>query len=238
MTDETLKEKGTREFSLEGFSEVDVSSAVEFEITQAAGYSVRVTGDEKLVESLKVDVSGQTLRIGLGSGPCFWGGFSDGRVKAIITMPELRKLTASGAARGTARGFKSDQDFGMELSGASQAEVDIAAGKVAVAVSGAGRVSGDLKAGDTELKLSGASRCKLSGTGGDTRLESSGASRADLSQFQTRNTDVSVSGAGKARINMNGTLNAELSGAASLEYTGEVVMGNRRVTGASKIRHA
>ena len=240
MENETKGQPGPstgKEYSVQGFSEVDVSSAVEFEITQSPNYSVRATGDEKLIERLQVEVSGQTLRIGLNCGHRVFPGFSSsGKVKAIVTMPTLKKLAASGASTGTAKGFTSGDDFDLTLSGASGAEIGVEAGKTTVAVSGAGRVTGELKAKSTELKLSGASRCELTGTGGDARLDSSGASQANLSEFQIQNADVDLSGASRARINMNGTLNADLSGASSLEYTGNVVLGKKSVTGVSKMK--
>jgi Putative auto-transporter adhesin, head GIN domain len=240
VNDETAREAGavaSKEYSLQGFNEVEVSSAIGFEITQAASYSVRAVGDEKLIESVRAEVSGPTLVLRLRSGlRSFWGGLSHGNVKVVITMPELRKLSASGASKGTARGFKSDQDLALKLSGASQAEIDIEAGKTAVSVSGAGRASGQLKAQSTTITLSGASHCELAGTGGDTRLDASGASKADLSRFQVKNIDVNVSGAGRASINMDGTLNVNLSGASSLEYTGNAAVGKMSVTGASNVR--
>lgn len=239
MNDETEGQPGpatNKEYSVQGFSEVEISSAVRFEITQSPDYSVKASGDEKLVERLKVEVSGETLRIGLKSGlHLFSLGHFDGNVKAIITMPKLRKLTASGACSGTARGFKSGDDFDLELSGASRAEINIEAGKTTASISGAARVSGELRAENIGLKLSGASRCELAGTGGDTRLDLSGASQADLAGFQVKNADVDLSGASRAKINMSGTLNADLSGASSLEYTGNVVLGRTSQTGASKI---
>ncbi len=240
MEDETKGQPGPstgKEYSVQGFSEVDVSSAVEFEITQSPHYSVRATGDEKLIERLKVEVSGQTLRIRLAWGlPFLCGHCSHGNVKAIVTMPTLKKLAASGASTGTAKGFTSGDDFDLTLSGASGAEIGVEAGKTTVAVSGAGKVTGELKAKSTELKLSGASRCELTGTGGDARLDSSGASQANLSGLRIQNADVDLSGASRARINMNGTLNADLSGASSLEYTGNVVLAKKSVTGASKMK--
>ena len=241
MTEETMtgpEKGGEREYSVEGFSEVRVSNALEFEIIQGTGYSVKATGREKLLESLKVDVSGQTLKLGLDSGTHSWLGLgwrhlSGGDVKVVVTMPELRRLAASGAAHGTAKGFKSEHDFGLELSGASRADIDIEAGKTTIDISGAGRVTGELKAQETALAMSGASRCQLTGTAASIHLDSSGASQADLSRLAVKDADVSISGAGKGRINMNGTLNVRLSGASSLACEGEVVLGQRRITGAS-----
>jgi len=240
MEDDTMREPGPRadkEYSVHGFSEVRVSSAIEFEITQSEQYSVKATGHEKLLEHLKVEVSGQTLTLGFEHDPMAWIGRlrPRGEVKAVVTMPELKRLVVSGASKGTARGFKSSQDLDLELSGASQAEIDVEAGKATVTASGAGRVTGELKAQDTRLTLSGASRCQLLGAGGDTHLDSSGASQADLSQFQIRNADVHISGAGRAKINMDGTLNVHLSGASSLESKGNIVLGTKDITGASSM---
>lgn len=242
MDEETTREsetKGVEEYSAEGFTGVEVSTAIEFEIMHSADFSVKAVGDEKLIKRLKVDVSQQTLKVGLDTGFSLLGGFrSSGNVKVTITMPQLRRLAASGACTGIAKGFRSSDDFDLQISGASEAEIDVEAGKTAAAVSGAGRLTGTLKAQETGLKLSGASRCDLSGTGGTTRLDFSGASQADLSGFEMKDSDIDLSGASKAKIAMDGKLDADLSGASSLEYAGNVVLGKTSTSGASKIRQA
>ncbi|MFO7995616.1 MAG: head GIN domain-containing protein [Dehalococcoidia bacterium] len=219
-----------KEYSFQEFDRVEVSSAVEFEMTQSADHSIKVTGYENLIERLEVEVSGQTLVIRLKPGSYFRN-----NVKAVIAMPELNKLVVSGASRGTAKGFTSADDFALEVSGASRVEMDIGVGNIAVDISGASTVTGELKAQDTRLMVSGASRCELSGTGGDTDLNVSGASRVNLLQFQIQNADVNISGASRASINMTGTLNVDLSGASSLEYTGDAVLGRVNITGASRL---
>jgi len=242
MDEETTREpesKGSREYSVQGFTGVKVSTAIEFEITHSLDFSVKAVGDDRLIKRLKVEVHDRVLKVGLDNGFSLFGGLRpNGGLKVTITMPQLRMLAASGACKGTARGFRSSDDFDLELSGASQAEIDIEAGKTEIEVSGAGRLSGVLKAQKTDLELSGASRCELSGAGGDTRLDFSGASRADLSGFEMKDSDIDLSGASRASIKMDGKLNADLSGASSLEYAGNVVPGKTSTSGASKIRQA
>ena len=133
-----------KEYSFQEFDQVEVSSAIEFETTQSVDYSIKVTGYENLIERLEVGLSGQTLIIGLKPGSYF-----NNNVKAVITVPALSKLVVSGASRGTAKGFRSADDFDLEVSGASRAEVDIEAGKTTVDVSGASRVAGELNAQNT-----------------------------------------------------------------------------------------
>jgi hypothetical protein len=242
MDEETTREpesKGSKEYAVQGFTGVEVSTAIEFDITQSPEFSVKAVGDHSLIKRLKVEVDDEVLKAGLDSGFALFGGLRpNSGLKLAITMPQLRSLAASGACKGTARGFRSSDDFNLELSGASQAGIDIEAGKTTIGVSGAGRLSGVLKAQQTELELSGASRCELSGTGGDTGLDFSGASRADLSGFEIRNLNVDLSGASRAKVKMDGKLNSDLSGASSLEYAGNVVLGKTSTSGASKIRQA
>ncbi|MFO7772442.1 MAG: head GIN domain-containing protein [Dehalococcoidia bacterium] len=199
-------------------------------MTQPADHSITITGYENLIERLEVEVSGQTLMIRLKPGSYFRN-----NVKAVIGMPELNKLVVSGASRGIAEGFTSADDFALEVSGASSVEMDMEAGNIAADISGASTVTGELKAQDARLIVSGASRCELTGAAGDTDLNVSGASRANLLQFQMQNADVNISGASQATINVTGTLNVDISGASSLEYTGDAVLGRVNVTGASRI---
>jgi hypothetical protein len=218
-----------REYFFQGFDRVQVSGAIEFEITQGA-YSIRAGGYENLLERLEVDLSGQTLRIGLKPGSYFRN-----NVKAIIALPALSKLVVSGACQGTAQGFSSADDLDLDVSGASRVEVDTEAGRIVMDISGASRVTGELRAQTAGFIVSGASRCELTGVAHDMDLELSGASRVDLSQFQTTNADVDVSGASQATIDVIGRLDVDLSGASSLEYTGDPVLGRVNVTGASKM---
>jgi len=239
MSEETNREsdqKGHREYPVEGFSRVDLSTAVEFEITQGSGYSVKAEGPERLVKRLKVDVYDDKLKVRLGTGSIPFPGFhSRGSVRVVITMPALAELEVSGACKGTAKGFRSSDDFELELSGASQAEIDIETGRAFLSVSGAGRLTGELKSTSTELELSGASRCELSGSGGDIELDFSGASRGDLHRFQAKNAEVDLSGASSAKITMDGTLDADLAGASSLDYSGNVTLGKTETSGASSL---
>ena len=219
-----------RAYPLEGFDRVEVSSAIEFEITHGA-YSINVTGYENLIERLEIDRSGQTLKIGLRPGSYFRN-----NVRAIIAMPALNKLLVSGACRGSAKGVSSVDDFDLEVSGASRVEVDIEATSTAVEVSGASRLTGELLvAQNSSLVVSGASRCELTGLTYDMNLDLSGASRATLSEFQAANADVNISGASQAIINVIDTLDVDLSGASSLEYAGDPTLGRVSITGASRM---
>ena len=76
----------------------------------------------------------------------------------------------------------------------------------------------------------------VTGSGQDLISEVSGASDLKLDNFTVGNVDIEVSGASDAVVNMDGTLNATVSGASSLYYIGSPVMGDIDISGASSVQ--
>jgi hypothetical protein len=63
----------------------------------------------------------------------------------------------------------------------------------------------------------------------------SGASRSSLDDFTVNNANVNISGASTGTINLDGRLDANVSGASTLLYVGDPVMGTINVSGASTL---
>ena len=113
---------------------------------------------------------------------------------------------------------------------------DMAASDIEFELSGASRVRGDITAGgDARLNLSGASSVQLQGSASDLVIDASGASRVELDNFPVDNVDVKLSGASGATVNLDGRLDANLSGASKLSYIGEPTMGDVRTSGGSSV---
>jgi hypothetical protein len=102
-------------------------------------------------------------------------------------------------------------------------------------VSGASEVTGELTAGDADLDASGASTIQLEGSGRNLAADASGASHMILAGFTVNNADINLSGASSGTVNLDGRLDAELSGASTLEYMGEPAMGDINTSGASTL---
>jgi len=85
------------------------------------------------------------------------------------------------------------------------------------------------------LVLSGGSSLELEGSGGNLNLVASGGSRSDLSDFPVHNATVLLSGGSQATINLDGTLDANLSGGSQLQYIGTPTMGDIYTSGGSAI---
>lgn len=222
----------TENFNFGDFTRVDVSSAFKAEIAQSSSYGVSITADDNLFEYIQVSRQGETLKIGLKTitslGPV--------TLKAKITMPKLRSLALSGATRGTVSGFSSTENLDIEVSGASSLDlVDISSGDTKFDVSGASKVTGDITAGDADFDIDGASTVQLEGSASNIVVEADGASHVKLAGFEVNDADVSLGGASTSTVNLDGRLDADLSGASKLEYMGEPTMGTINTSGGSTL---
>jgi hypothetical protein len=225
----------TREFDFTGFTRIEVGHAFKADIASSDNYSVSVVINEKMADRLKVTKVGDTLEIGLKEPAWnYWG--VRNRPQVTITMPELRGLDLSGASEANIRGFKSSRDFTLDVSGASNLDVDMETLGFYGVISGASHVNGYLKAGLCDVEISGASHVTFTGSGGDLRLNVSGASHTYLENYAAVNADIELSGASQSRLKVSGRLDVEVSGASHLEYSGSPTLGRVDISGASSIK--
>lgn len=219
-----------------GFTGVEIGSAMKLDVSYGTSFNVTIKAGKNLFDNIKVTQSGDLLKIYIeGWNISWWWGRTTPRV--TITMPELKKLYVSGATESNVTGFSSNNDLDLKASGASQVDIDMKAGYFTAAVSGASEVEGRLIAAGSNITISGASTVDLTGSGGDIKLDVSSASTASLRYFTVNDADVRFSGASHGSMDVSGRLDVNLSGASSLNYYGNPVMGNTSVTGASDLNH-
>ncbi len=212
------------------FDRVEISNAIKAEIVHSDTFRVTVTADDNLFDHVDVSKSGSTLRVRLRPS---WSFFHI-TAKVYVSMPLLRGVKATGACRALVSGFRSSEKLDMVASGASMLKLeDMMAGDTDIDVSGASRITGKLDMANGHIEASGASTVDLSGSGKNLRVKASGASSAKLGEFKAQDVDISLNGASNGSVNMNGRLDADLSGASHLNYAGQVSLGKLQVTGAS-----
>jgi hypothetical protein len=204
----------TQEKFFSDFSAVHAGNGFAVEITQSSSYSIKITADDNAIDYVEVFKTGDTLTIRLKLGYSYQSLTLRGR----ITMPELHELELSGGTLGTVEGFSSAHEFVAELSGGSHLDGDFAT------------------AGDAQFTLSGGSHLsELYGAARDLRASASSGSHLDLSDFPVRDADVNLSGGSHATINLDGRLDADLSGGSHLFYIGNPAMGDIDTSGGSSI---
>jgi hypothetical protein len=226
----------TRTYDFSGFTRVEVGSGFDVTIDYADSPLVSVTVDGNLVEEhLKVELDGDTLRIGLAS---LWQ-YHDVTLKATVTLPSLAGLEASGASTLTASGFASGDPLDLGASGASTVTLSgVRAGNVTADVSGASRVEGELEAQELGGDVSGASTVTLTGAASRLTLGASGGSRFDLPELTAQDAELELSGGSRGTVLVTGSLSVDASGGSRVEYAGSPQLGSIDTSGGSAVEPA
>jgi hypothetical protein len=225
----------TTQYEYTGFSGVRVDAAFDVTVTREDDFAVSVTVDDNIVEHLRVEVDGDTLRIGLDDGYTY----NDATLTATVTMPSLSALEVSGAAKADVSGFASGDPLDLGASGGGSVVLSgTRAGQVALAVSGGADVTGQLEAQEIGGEASGAGLVTLEGMATTLRLEASGAGELELGETTVQDADLQLSGGATATVRVTGTLNVEASGGATLDYYGSPTLGTMEVSGGAEVNRA
>jgi len=221
-----------QKYDFSNFTEIEIGHAFTFDIAPSDSYSVSVNTSDNIFESILISQSGSTLTVGLTPATLITVS-----PKVTITLPNLNRLHLSGASKGKAAGFKGIEYFHLLESGASSLELDIEASRTQMELSGASNIKGRLGTVDSTIRISGASQVNLSGSADNLNVEASSASRANFPDFPIQNATIKLSGASSGNINVAQHLDVDLSGASTLNYSGNPVIGQQSITGSSSLNH-
>jgi hypothetical protein len=187
--------------TLSNFAAIDASGT--WNVTVARGDAWRVDLDVpiELVDRIEARVEDDRLVLGLDGGTWFGGcSIPDRcRLKANISLPELRAVSLSGATQFDFGGFDGTA-LEIEMSGAGEIDGDSSRyDDLELTVSGAGNVDLDgVTTTNAEVSVSGAAHVELRMGGGRLRGNLSGASGLVYSGTVSEES-VSESGASNVR---------------------------------------
>jgi len=234
----------TRKMDITDFTNIEIDCAFKLEINHAETYSVSIITNERLFDNIVVTKSGNTLKVSLK--PLSFAINPPQKLptrlevcpilEARITTPVLNKLRLAAATKGTVKGFSDQPGFDLNLSGASDLDIDIEVSQAKLEVSGASRVGGRIKASEAEFLFSGASSTVLSGSTETMVLNAWGASQLDMRDFGLNDASIHLKQASQAILRATGQLDLNLSGASRLNYSGNPKLRNVNMTGDSTLK--
>jgi len=223
----------TIEKDFKDFNRLQFSHAFHFEVRQGQEYSTVIRISEQAEKRLLAVQRGTTVSIGLTPGPRIR--LNKPVLKALVILPDVVSLHLSGACQGKIIGFTSDAERTIHLDGASSLGGEIKGSDLYFGVSGASALALGCTSRHTQVKLSGAGRITLKGRGGNLTVQATGASRVDLSHLRADDVKVILAGASQAEVRVKGRLDIHASGASSVRYKGEAILGKLELSGASKV---
>ncbi|MEO6392321.1 MAG: head GIN domain-containing protein [Pyrinomonadaceae bacterium] len=102
--------------------------------------------------------------------------------------------------------------------------------------SGAGEFTvSNLKNDDMRFDTSGAATIKASGETKTLKIKMSGAGSVEAGNLKARDVNIKMSGAGSADVYASNQLDADISGAGSVTYSGDPATVNKQVSGIGSI---
>ena len=98
-----------------------------------------------------------------------------------------------------------------------------------------GTVAGFVLSHDFRAELSGGSTIRMTGEANNLVAACSGGSGLELSEFAVNNATIEFSGVSHGTINVDGRLDADLSGGSQLFYIGNPTLGDISTSGGSAV---
>jgi hypothetical protein len=201
-----------QERQISSFNSLEVGGAFHVFLTQGDKAALTVEADENLLDAIKTNVIGNTLKISTSED------INDSHALNIyLTITKLEEMEISGACKLTCESKLNLEDIDLECSGASDVELKLAAN-------------------DLDLDFSGASQVNMFGNANEVTLDLSGASDLDALELEAEKYSADISGASHAKIFVKTELSVDVSGAASLKYKGEPKLIQTDVSGAGSLK--
>ena len=198
---------------VDSFTAIDVDSAFDVTVRAAGDTDVVVRADDNIIDAVVVAVEDATLSIRVD------GSVRDATLEADVTVPAdaVTSLRVAGAATLTSTDTLTPSTLDITVNGAGRAFVVVDSEVVTVSADGAGVVN-------------------ASGQAGSLVIDADGASSVRLPQLAVLDAEVTVDGASRADVNVEGTLTARAAGASTIAYSGDPATLDQETSGASTIR--
>ena len=185
--------------SVSSFNGVNSAGFFDVYLSTGADYSLRLEGEENILEYIETYVEGNTLHIRTRDG---YNLKTRRDVNIYITAPDYRSVSLRGS------GDINSQD---KLRNSSSIELSVA---------GSGDIDVDLDAPKIRTELSGSGDIELSGDTRDFSASIRGSGDIDAFDLRSENTDISISGSGNANVFASMKLNVEVRGSGNVRYKG------------------
>ena len=239
-----------------GFTAIDTRGSVDVIISNDTDASIKVTGDENLVEYVETYVKDGVLNIHLNNKEI--KSFSS-RIGLKVTVPNnglINSIKTSGSSDVTVEGTVIADNMNISCKGSSDFKGNVKAGKCIIDCTGSSDFRGNVEAENCEFYFSGSSDfkgsviattfsisstgssdCNISGKADVCKISMSGSSDFNGYDFTTNKLTCSSSGSSNIKITCNEELEARAGGSSDIYYRGSPNVKSIHSSGSSDIKN-
>ncbi len=201
--------KKTREVT--SFNAIEVSGAYTIILCQDSITSLNIEADENLHQFITTKVENNKLIIDSKESLC-----PTKHINVYINSPSFKNIDVSGAINVQSVNQLTAPEIKLDLSGASEINLNLETQKLNIGCSGAGKL-------------------QLSGKALYAKFDCSGASEINAFDLLSETLKISSSGAGKAKVNVSKHLDVDISGAGTILYKGSPTV-SQEISGAGSVK--
>jgi len=201
-----------KDLTVTPFDEIEITGPVKLVLRQDSSFKISLSADSSIIDKIKTSVSGDKFKVSLD--PMQYCGTDSIVIHAGIGA--LTEIRAAGASKVYSEGALHVGDIAMELSGATELNLNLFAGKV-------------------KTNSDGAARLTLSGQAGTHDLNSNGVLELNAFDFVVAEYDIDIQGTGKSNINVLNDLDVKSTGSSAIYYKGNPKKVSDKKSGTSKL---
>jgi hypothetical protein len=196
------------------FDSIDLSGSGEVIVTQGEGESLTIETDDNVMEHVKAEVSGGTLKLGFEDGLNL---VSPTRLIFTVGVNDLSSVRITGSGDVESDRIETDR---LETTITGSGDVQIA----------------ELTADEVKARITGSGDIDLAGEAATQDVTISGSGKYRAGDLRSEKAEVSISGSGNATVWATETLDVSISGSGDVNYYGRPAMntsggGSGDVTG-------
>jgi hypothetical protein len=189
----------TENRSIRDFSSIKVSAGIDLFLTMGDAESVKVVADEEIIDNIKTEVEGGTLKIYVKSKPFF------------LNWNKTRKVYVS---------FKRLVDLDASSGSDVVSENTLKGSKINISSSSGSDVNLKLEYDEIQVHSSSGSDAELSGSCNVLTASSSSGSNISAPELRSKVCHVDVSSGADAVVYVSDELNADASSGGDVRYLG------------------
>lgn len=190
----------------EHFNRINFKSVGEVFLVQGDSSQLVIEGDQNLIENVKIDLANDQLTLTYKPEIGDWSSLlwvtHESRLRYFVTVKDLKSFRLAGAGRVRSDGLKGES---LDISHTGL---------------GLLKITG-LQYHELDVDLSGLGSVTLAGEVEQQNLELSGGGEFQAEDLHSQEANISISGAGSARVWVEKELNAAITGAGNIHYKGD-----------------
>ncbi len=188
----------TEDRSVPSFTGIDLQGSGTVLLTVGSPRSISVSADDNLLELVRTDVVGETLKLGFKPGT---------RVRTVaplvfrVTAPDIQELAISGSG---------------DIKGQSVIRAD----RLSLTVGGSGNIKAAIAVEEISASIHGSGDIDIKGSADTQEVRINGSGNYDAIDLASANAKIRVNGSGDATVAVRREMDVNIAGSGNVVFSG------------------